>query len=151
MLSIVPYNQVRRNDLLQTRNNLNGFYNIFDDFFGNSISRNQGVIRNVFKVDVVEKDNEYFIEADLPGVSKENINLNIEDNGLIISVTQEEEKTNEDKNYLHKERYMSSMKRRINLKDVKFDLISAKLDNGVLSIAVPKDTSLNEVRKIEIA
>jgi len=151
MLTIVPYNPVKRNELLSTRNSLDGFYNIFDDFFRSDYSKRQNVLRNVFKVDLIENDNEYIVEADLPGIAKEEISINIEDNSLVISVEHEEEETSEAKNYIHKERHLRSMKRRINLNDVKFESITAKLENGVLNIVVPKDTTTNELRKIEIA
>ena len=100
---------------------------------------------------MTDTDNEYIIEADLPGVQKEDISLNIEDNSLVISVDHNEENAKEEKNYLHKERSSISMKRRIMLKDVKYDEISAKLENGVLIVIVPKDNSVNQLRKIDIA
>lgn len=148
MFNIVPYNQYARNDLRRA-GNYNDLYNIFDDFWGNSLMRNNN-LRDVFKVDVTENENEYLIEADLPGVKKEEIDLKIDDNALIISVSHEDEKSSEDKNYLHKERYVSSMKRRINLEASKINDISAKLEDGVLSIVVPKEDPSKQSRKIEI-
>ncbi|MCL1830662.1 MAG: Hsp20/alpha crystallin family protein [Oscillospiraceae bacterium] len=147
MMTVVPYNQFRKNDLIRNANNFNGFFNPFEDFFSSGLSRSQ----SFFKVDILNKENEYVIEADLPGVAKEDIDLNIDDNILTISVEQQKEKTSEEKNYLHKERYVSSMKRRINLSDVKLDEISAKLENGVLNVTVPKDDPSNGMRKIDIA
>ena len=152
MFSIIPYNQLRRNELLRSGNTgYDEFLSLFDDFWGTGIARNQNTIRSIFKVDIAENENDYVIEADLPGIKKEEIDLKIEDNCLIISVEHTDEKTEEEKNYLHKERSVSSMKRRINLTNVKFDEISAKLDNGVLSLTVPKDNPVNQTKKIEIA
>lgn len=151
MMNIIPYAPIRKSDIVRSGYTLPGFYNIFDDFFSNNLSKYQPALRTSFKVDVVENENEYLVEADMPGISKEEIDLTIEDNSLLITVSHEDKKTTEEKNFLHKERFISSMKRRINLDDVKFDEISAKLENGVLSIIVPKDDSANELRKIEIA
>ena len=151
MLNIIPYNQLRRNELLRSgASGYDDFYNLFEDLWGTGFPGRQNAVKSLFKVDIVENEDEYIIEADLPGIKKEEINLSIDDNCLIISVEHTDEATNEDKNYLHKERYVSSMKRRINLSNVKFSEITAKLEDGVLSLTVPKENPANQVRKIEI-
>ena len=151
MLSIIPYTQSRRNDMLRFNNNFGGMYNMFDDFFNNGLAKSQSLYRDAFKIDIIENDNEYVLEAELPGILKDEIKINVDNDSLVISVEKTEENNSEDKNFVHKERYVSSMKRRIRLGDIKNEEITAKLDNGVLSIVLPKDSSANQVRNISIA
>ena len=56
----------------------------------------------------------------------------------------------ENKNYVHKERRFSSMSRSLYLDDAKSTGIKAKLENGVLSIIVPKENKPNKSVKIDI-
>ena len=102
------------------------------------------------KVDVEEKDNEYIVEADMPGVAKEDIHLDLEDSYLQIEVQRKQEKNKEDKNYIRKERSFSSLKRSVYLENVQKEGIDAKLDNGVLIIHIPKKTKEQQKIGIEI-
>jgi HSP20 family protein len=117
------------------------FEDDFDDFFDRKLiplRRHMG--KDTFKLDLQEKENEYLIEADLPGVAKEDLKVQLNDETLNISVEREEKIDEENKNYIHKERRYCSMNRSIYLPSAKKDGINAKLDNGVLRITVPKET-----------
>ena len=61
-----------------------------------------------------------------------------------------ENSENKEKNYIHKERRFSSMKRMIVLADASPNHISAKLDEGLLRIIVPKVEKTDNTKKIEI-
>jgi len=98
----------------------------------------------------VDSENEYIVEAEVPGIRKEDIDLNIEEENLVISVNRTEEVNKEEKNYIHRERRASSMSRRIRLQGAKLDEITAKLDEGILVINIPKNIATNSPRKIEI-
>jgi HSP20 family protein len=65
-------------------------------------------------------------------------------------VNRTEEGNNDGKNFIHRERRASSMIRRVRLAGAKLDGITAKLDNGVLTVTIPKDTKANSSRKIDI-
>ena len=132
------------------------FYNMLDDFFSGGFPSSRSLLTDTFKIDIEERENEYLIEAELPGIKKEEIDLNIEDDNLCISVNRVEE-TNSDgkgekngKNYIHRERRSTSMSRRVRLANAKLDEITAKLDNGVLTVSIPKDVKANTSRKIDI-
>ena len=94
------------------------FYNMLDDFFNDTWPR-RSRIGSTFKVDVQENEREYLIEAELPGVKKEEVNIEMYEGRLTISVNREENISEENKNYLHRERTFSSMKRSIYLADAK--------------------------------
>ena len=101
-------------------------------------------------MDVEDNGKEYLIEAEMPGVDKKDINLQLNDGKLTISITRDETNEIQEKNYIHKERRYNSMSRSIYLEDSKPDAIKAKLENGVLKIIVPKEEKPNNSITIEV-
>lgn len=149
MPKLVPFNS-KYNNLTRADAGFDNFYNMLDDFFNDNFMPARNLSRDTFKIDIEETDKEYRIEAELPGVKKEEIAINTEDNDMCISVNRTEEVTNDSKNYIHRERRVSSMSRRVRLANAALDEIKAKLEDGILTIKVPKyDKSVNS-RKIEI-
>ena len=103
------------------------------------------------KVDIREDDQNYFVEAELPGTDKNEINLEIEDNMLTISVNRNEETSSESKSYIHKERHMTSMTRSFALDNIIPDQAHAKFENGVLTVTLPKkEAGVKKSRRINI-
>ena len=147
MAGLIPSNK-KSTRLINT--GLEEFYNMVDDFFNDSIQSGKNLLGSSFKIDVQDNDKEYIIEAELPGVKKEEISLGINEEKLTIAVNHEENVEEEKKNYVHKERKTSSMSRKIYLADSKSDGITAKLENGVLNIIVPKHEKIENNTKIEI-
>ncbi len=124
------------------------FYDLMNQFFDRSVPLSKAFAD--IKVDVEEKDNEYIIEADMPGISKDDIHLDLEENYLQIEVKRRQEIKKEEKNYIRKERSFSSLKRSIYLANVQKEGIEARLENGVLMIRVPKKTKDQQKVGIEI-
>lgn len=149
MAGLIPFNR-RSNELIRANTGFDDFYNMLDDFFSDGALPSRNLLRDTFKLDIVEKDNEFLVEAEVPGIKKEEIDLNIDADTLCITVNHAEEKNDEGKNYIHRERRVSTMSRRIRLADTKLDEITAKLDDGVLTITIPKDIKANQTRKIDI-
>lgn len=147
MASLVPFNR-NRGSLKTT--GFDDFYNMLDSFFEDSYSPLRSLSRDTFKLDVQDNETEYLIEAELPGVNKDEINIEINENRLTIGLERKEEVNEEKKNYIHRERRCTSMQRCVFLKDAKADDVEAKLDNGILSLKIPKDKEKVQVRKIEI-
>ena len=147
MAGLVPFN--KRNTSL-VGNGFVDFYNMLDDFFNDSWTGRRNVTQSTFKIDVQDNEKEYVLEAELPGAKKEEINVELNDGRLSISVNREENVDEQKKNYIHKERRYSSMCRSIYLADAKSDGVKAKLNNGVLSIIVPKQDEVENIRKIEV-
>lgn len=133
-MALVPFN--RRADLMNI--GFGDIYNMLDDFFAEGVPFRRNLAADTFKVDLSEDDKNYFIEAELPGVEKDEISVSIEEGRLQISVTRGENTEKKDKNYIHRERRYSSMQRSIYLADADNENIKARLDNGVLNITVPK-------------
>ncbi len=133
-----------------SRKNELAFYEdpFFDDFFAPSFRRNEVTM----KTDIKDNDNNYEFNVELPGVKKENINVDLEDGYLTISY--HEEHNDDEKRhgkYIRKERYYGNMSRSFYVGDIDKDKIEASYENGVLKIFVPKELEAKkETKKIEI-
>ena len=151
MAGLIPFNHRSNNSLMRINSTgLEDFYNMLDDFFSDGLMPGRSLLRDTFKLDIVEKDNEYLVEAELPGISKDEIGLNIDGDTLSISVDRTEETNSDGKNFIHRERRASSMSRRVRLADAKLDEIKAKLEDGVLTVTIPKYAKVASSRKIDI-
>jgi HSP20 family protein len=146
MFGLTPFN---RNAVRRTDGN-DRFASLFDDFFSDDFFPIRSLQRDTFKLDVKEEGNDYIIEADMPGIKKEEIQLNYQDGYLSIAVEREEKKDDEQKNYVHRERRFTSMSRSINLGDLDMDQIEANLKDGILIIKAPKSALIENKKKIEI-
>ena len=121
--------------------------NLMSDFFGNNLEDTE---LNVWKpsVDIVEDKDAFAVTADLPGLIKKDISINIKENMLTISGERKVEKKDESKNYCRTERRFGSFKRSFQLTDqVISEKISATFKDGVLTVLVPK---AEEVKPKEI-
>ena len=119
----------------------------FDDLFDLPIIKTKNLS---FKLDVKEDEKNYLIEADVPGIKKDEIKINYEDQTLTISVEREEEKNENKENYIHRERGYCSMQRALHLPNVDPKKIKAKLDDGVLKLTVEKSEVENKGHTIQI-
>ncbi len=89
--------------------------------------------------DVIDEGKQLLIKADIPGVKKNEIDLNVTDNSVEISAEHKAEKEEKKKNYLRKERSHVSYYRTVPLPEkVKSNLAKAKLQDGVLTVTIPK-------------
>jgi HSP20 family protein len=90
-------------------------------------------------VDVKKEPKEYVVKADMPGLTPDDIDINVEDNSLMISSSKEEEKEESDEGYLVKERRSSAFRRTFELPaDADQDSIEADFKNGLLTLHVPR-------------
>jgi HSP20 family protein len=126
------------------------FYNMLDDFFSDAWSPRRSLSGDTFKIDVQENEREYLVDAELPGVKKEEISLELNDDRLTIGIQKEENNEEKRKNYIHRERRFSSMRRSIYLADANSEEVKAKLEDGVLKIVIPKAVKADNMRRIEI-
>ena len=102
-------------------------------------------------VDLVEKDNELALRADLPGLTEKDIELTLQDGTLTLQGHRKEEKeTKEGEGYYHTERWSGSFCRTLTLPpEIDPEKVSASFKNGVLEIHLPKSKEA-EGKKIEI-
>ncbi|CAG8710947.1 9465_t:CDS:2 [Cetraspora pellucida] len=117
--------------------------------FDNSLFRSN--VNRIPPLDVHETDKEFVVNAELPGVTKEQVNVDVHDDTLVISgETKKDEKYNEGNAHIQERRY-GSFTRSISLpRNVKTSNITAKFDNGILEVKLPKDEEKPSGRKITI-
>ena len=104
------------------------------------------------KTDIKDTGDSYVIDAELPGYKKEEINVDVNDDILTISAEKHNEVNDEEKNgYIRRERYYGSVSRSFNISEVEASQITAKHENGVLTLTLPKKKEqIPQSHKIEI-
>lgn len=130
--------------------------NLFEDFFnGNHFnlvsSRDE---KTAPAVNIKETDRDYIVEVAAPGFEKKDFNVQINDNQLIISSEKEIENEEKDEHFNKREFSYSSFHRTFTLPEiVKADMITAKYDNGILKLVIPKmdEAVTKPVREIKIS
>lgn len=128
---------------------------VFNDLFYSDLMPK--VNQTAPAINVKESDNAYTVELAAPGMKKEDFNVHINDEGnLVVKLESKQEHKEEDKNtrYLRREFSYSKFEQTLILPDdVKKDAISAKVDNGVLTVELPKivEEKVKVSRKIDIA
>jgi HSP20 family protein len=91
--------------------------------------------------DIVDEGDKFHINVDLPGVKKDEVKLNVTDNSIEISAEHKEQHEEKKKNYIRKERKELAYHRTLPLPERVFSSkASAKLNNGILTIEIPKAT-----------
>jgi HSP20 family protein len=90
--------------------------------------------------DLVDEGDKFVITADMPRIKKEEINLDVGDDYIDISAEHKESEEEKKKKYIRKEHREFSIHRRMSLPDrVKPSDVKAKLNNGILTIEIPKE------------
>jgi HSP20 family protein len=127
-----------------------------DRFMNNSLgnlfdSRNRGLSSFGPRVDVYETEKETMVHAELPGFKPEDVTLDINENQLQISGESKRDEQYEQNHVKVSERSFGKFSRSIQLRnDSDFDNITAKFNNGVLEVVVPKKANAAS-RRIQIS
>ena len=103
-----------------------------------------------FPIDVEDKGDGYEVKAYFTGVSKDDIDVELNEGRLSISVNVEDKEEDKDKNFLQKEFVSYSATRGVYLKDASSEGLSAKYADGILTVSVPKIVEKKNVTKISI-
>jgi len=113
---------------------------VFNDFFNTDYMPKMNATAPA--INVIENDKEYEVELAAPGLKKEDFEVHVNDEGnLMIKLEKKEDKKDEDKknHYLRREFNYSKFEQTLILpEDVDKESISAKVDNGVLMVELPK-------------
>ena len=124
--------------------------NLFDEFFDDNFGmfpmwngRNPLYgkrAKNLMKTDVRETENTYEVDIDLPGFKKDEINVDLRDGYLTIRAAKGRDKDEKDKKgkYIRQERYAGACSRSFYVGDVEAKDISAKYEDGILKLSLPK-------------
>ena len=124
--------------------------NLFDDFFSDPFGMMNvhghdplygKHAKNLMKTDVRETENSYELDVDLPGFKKDEVSVDLKDGYLTISAAKGVDKDEQDKKgrYIRQERYAGSCSRSFYVgEDVEPGEVSAKFEDGILRLSIPK-------------
>ncbi|MFQ3801658.1 Hsp20/alpha crystallin family protein [Staphylococcus xylosus] len=129
----------------------NSFFDLSPSKFFENFTR--PIFPNFPNTDIKETDSEYILDIELPGIQKENINLDYQGETLYIEAKQSNEnnETDQEGNIIRQERNASYINRTYTLPNVDENNINAKYDNGVLHLNLKKDEQyVKPTKRIEI-
>ena len=136
-----------------TRNRGVDLYNPFRDLeeMERSLFANSGA--NAFKTDIRDAGDAYVLEADLPGMKKDDIHIDIDGERLSISAERSAVREEKDENggYIRCERSYGSFSRSFDISGIRAEDISAAYEDGVLKLTLPKQAkAVPASRRLEI-
>lgn len=131
-----------RNSLVRRPTSLlDEFFN--DEFFLPTLSRSNAL-------DVYQENDNYIVEVDLPGFTKEDINIAYNNDLLTIRAQHSEETGDDNKKYVYRSRSRSLFTRQIRFTNIDSEAIEAKYDNGVLKVTLPCKQNTVNSKQIEV-
>jgi HSP20 family molecular chaperone IbpA len=90
-------------------------------------------------IDVIDSGKEYIVKAELPGLKKENVEIEVGTNELSLTAKSDIEREEKGQNYLHRERAFSTFRRYIGLAEsIDTGKVSASMADGILEVKLPK-------------
>ncbi len=119
-------------------------HRIFEDSFSKGLTD-----RTIFRenlafepnISINQKDKAYVVKADLPGMEKSSISIEVRGRELILSGERKQEESRKDNRFYRQELSYGAFSRSIMLpEDAKTDQISSEYKNGVLTVTIPKET-----------
>ena len=106
---------------------------------------------SAFRTDVSDTGDAFKLEAELPGFSKDDIKLDVENDCLTISAERKGEEEENKTNYVKRERFYGSFSRSFDLSGIDVDKIEAAYNDGVLTLTLPKKVeTVPPTRRLEI-
>ncbi|MDR2045311.1 MAG: Hsp20/alpha crystallin family protein [Clostridium sp.] len=128
--------------MMLTRRNHNN-YNLWDEFFNDPFFRNpfSNEKSSFMQTDILEKEDQYQLNIELPGFRKEDIHAELKDGYLTILAERNENKEDKDEkgNYIRRERFSGSCKRSFYVgEQIRQEDIGANFKDGILALSVPK-------------
>lgn len=141
---------------------MNRFQRDFEEFWGVSSRIGHGMTRRARSqltsfsnatmpsVDIEDQGKNYRLTVDLPGFKKEDVQVELEEDEIIINAKRSQVEDERNKNYVRHERSAQTYYRRIHLPEpVRSDQSNAKLNNGILEITLPKKEP-KETKKLNV-
>jgi HSP20 family protein len=133
-MALVRWDPGRELDSLQSDVN-----RLFDSFFGSRPGDGIRRQRWVPAMDLVEEDDSLVLRADLPGMSEDDVNIEVKDGVLTVSGERKAEEKKQGEGYYRVERAFGSFSRSLSIPEgIDPEQVSAQFDNGVLEVRIPK-------------
>ena len=122
----------------------------FEDFFSTEpfLSTRERVLSP--RVDIIDKANEFLVKAEIPGIDKKDLDIEIGDDYITLRGEKKEAEEHKEEDYYYKESFHGKFLREIALPEkVKSDAAKATYENGILKISIPKAEE-SKAKKIEV-
>jgi HSP20 family protein len=134
-MALVRWEPVRELNTLQNEMN-----RLFNTFFDAPTPGNGGSLRRwIPAMDLVETDEHFVLKADLPGLTEEDIKIEVEDNVLVLSGERKAEHRDKREGFVRIERAFGGFRRSLTLPEgVNPETVTATFDKGVLAVRIPK-------------
>src|SRR3954468_14146228 len=143
-MTVVRFEPLR--ELSSLQNEMNRLFNTVFDTPSTGATR-----RWVPAMDLVETAEAFVLRADLPGLTQDDVNIEIEDNVLTVSGERKAEHESKEEGFYRLERAFGAFSRSLTLpKGVNAEAVAASFTNGVLEVRIPKPEQ-TKPRRIEIA
>lgn len=127
MFDLVPFGRRNRHLSESFDRGLDRGFDRFFDMFDNTMS-----------TDIVDQGDHYELTCELPGLSKEDIKVSLDDNYLTINVDRKDEREEKKSDYVLQERRSYNYSRRFNIRGIDKENIKGNYKNGVLRLELPK-------------
>jgi HSP20 family protein len=147
-MALIRWEPVRELNTIQSEMN-----RLFNTFFEAQGPGNSGstLRRWIPAMDLVETQDDFVLRADLPGLTEEDVNIELEDNVLTVSGERKAEHEERKEGYYRVERASGSFSRSLTLPEgVDPNKVHATFDNGVLEVRIPKPEE-RKPRKVAIS
>jgi HSP20 family protein len=133
-MALVRWDQSREVDSLQSEVN-----RLFDTFFGGKPANGTGLRRWVPPMDLVETEDHLVLRADLPGLDRDDVNIEVKDGVLTVSGERKAEHDERTDGFYRVERAFGTFSRSMSLPQrIDADRITATFEKGVLEVRIPK-------------
>ena len=127
------------------------FKSFVDRFFNDDLYRNTESSYFSPRVDIAESENQFEIDFFIPGVEKDQVSIDMKDGQLTISGERKLNKEENGRNYHTIESQHGSFRRTFHLpENINQEEVSAKFENGILQIVIPKDEKKVAKRSVTI-
>ena len=138
MFGMVPFNM--RHDLAQEEDEFSRLFNWMNRPLSSLFNDTGWSAPSSFSVDVKDNGKSFELKADLPGLTKDDINLSYKDNYITIAARKEHAKDEKDDNgnYIRRERYSGSMSRSFYIDNIDEANCTAEFKDGILTVTMPK-------------
>jgi HSP20 family protein len=141
MATMVPYSRF---------NTLNDWFNAMSELACTDAPNRTDAVPASFMMDVQENPENYVVEATVPGVAREEIDVELNEGRLNVTVDKRDSEEVAHRNYVHRETTAYRAVRSVYLKDADNQGLTATLKDGVLTVNVPKRTHNGNVTKVLI-
>jgi HSP20 family protein len=102
-------------------------------------------------LDIVDEDEQYIIRTELPGFAKEDVDIQLNKDFMVLKAEKRADKEEKSENYLHRERSYSSCQRRVNFpEEVDPSKVEGTMKNGVLQLKIPKKEPKPELKMTKV-